>query len=102
MTIRMQHLTISPDDAAWILDGENMDLSLDGMFAVDLLSAVRHIMRERECSMIPVVRAFTLIDTDPYGSNALIEVSYDRNSDWRAVYGLHVGGEVSKVQCYMD
>ena len=103
MTIRIQHLTIDPDDRAWLHAPEDgTDAINDDTRRLDLLSIVRHIMRERgDCSIVPVVRAFVVHPTNRYGHNAQVEVTYDHDGH-RAIYGAHLGTHVTHVQCYAD
>lgn len=102
MTIRMQHLTIEDDGRNWLHAPEDgVDSLNDETLRVDLLSIVRHIMRERgDCNRIPIVRAFTTHPTNRYGHNAQVEVQY--HDTYRAIYGAHIGERVTNVQCYMD
>lgn len=103
MTIRIQHLTIEDDGRSWLHAPEDgTDVLNDMTYRLDLLSIVRHIMRERsDCSIIPEVHAFTAHPTNRYGHNAQVEVTYSR-SGYRAIYGAHIGERVTAVQCYMD
>lgn len=107
MTIQMQHLSIDHDDAAWALgiarDGLGTDVTNDETYRVDLLSVVRHIMRERgDCTMIPVVRAAVRFnEVNEWGHNGEVEVTYHERG-YRAIYGVHFGERVTRVQCYMD
>lgn len=103
MTIRIQHLTIDDDMRSWLHAPEDgVDSLYDETRRLDLLSIVRHIMRERgDCSMIPVIRAFTTHPTNRWGHNAQVEVTYSKRG-WRAIYGAHIGERVTNVQCYMD
>lgn len=106
MTIRLENLTIDSDPAAWAMDCVRegaADVTNDETYRVDLLSVVRHIMRERsDCTMIPVIRAavrFPVINQ--YGHNGEVEVTYSTRG-YRAIYGVHFGEHVTNVQCYMD
>lgn len=103
MSIRIQHLSIDHDDRAWALSSEGTDITLDETHTLDFLSVVRHIMRERgDCTMIPVVRAAVLFPkTNEWGHNGEVEVTYHERG-YRAIYGVHFGERVTKVQCYMD
>lgn len=103
MTVRIQHLTIDDDSRSWLHAPEDgTDALYDETLRLDLLSIVRHIMRERsDHNIIPVVRAFTVHPTNRYGHNAQVEVTYDRQGH-RAIYGAHIGERVTNVQCYMD
>lgn len=104
MTIRIQHLSIDHDESAWALSCEGTDITLDETHRLDLLSVVRHIMRERgDCTMVPVVRGAVLFaeGTNEYGHNGEVEVTYHERG-YRAIYGVHFGERVTKVQCYMD
>jgi len=107
MTIRLSNLTIDHDDDAWALslvrDGLADDVTLDETYRVDLLSAVRHIMRERgDFDMVPVVRAAVRFSvTNQYGHNGEVEVTYHTRG-YRAIYGVHFGESLTHVQCYMD
>jgi len=107
MTIRIENVTIDHDEAAWAMscvreDGAT-DVTNDETYAVDMLSVVRHIMRERgDFDMIPVVRAAVRFpETNEYGHNGEVEVTYSTRG-YRAIYGVHFGERVTKVQCYMD
>lgn len=107
MTIRIENLTIDHDEQAWALglvrDGLGTDVTLDETYRLDLLSAVRHIMRERsDFDMIPVVRgAVRLNEVNEWGHNGEVEVTYSTKG-YRAIYGVHFGETVTNVQCYMD
>lgn len=103
MTIRIQHLTIEDDGRNWLHAPEDgTDVLNDDTMRFDLLSIVRHIMRERhDCTIIPIVTAFVIHPTNRYGHNAQIEVTYDKKG-YRAIYGAHIGTHVTNVQCYMD
>ena len=105
MTIKMQNVTIDHDARAEALDAVRRgatDITLDETHAVDLLAVVRHIMRDRDdCTMVPVVRAAVRFETNEYGHNGMVEVTYD-NRGHRAIYGVHFGARVTRVQCYMD
>jgi hypothetical protein len=106
MTIRIEHLTISPDAAAYALDCVRhgaTDVTNDETYALDLLSTVRHIMRDRsDADMIPVVRAAVRFPAvNEWGHNGEVEVTYSTKG-YRAIYGVHFGERVTKVQCYMD
>lgn len=102
MTIRIQHLTIEAVEDSWLHAPEDgVDSLNDETLRLDLLSIVRHIMRDEPCSIIPIVRAFTTHPTNEYGHNARVEVTYSKNG-WRAIYAAHIGERVTKVQCYMD
>jgi len=106
MTVKIENLTIRYDEAAWIMgewDASVTDVTNDETYRLDILSVVRHIMRERgDCSQIPVVVAAIKHDTNQYGHNFEVEVEYSRKRNWRAIYGAHVGERVTNVQCYMD
>lgn len=115
MTVRLQDVKIDHDRGAWILDmvrdGIAADVTNDARFSNDILAMVRHIMRERsDCTMVPVVRAVIVFPTNEWGHNSEIEVSYSRENTYRAIYGAtlsgslddRTGGQVSRVQCYMD
>ena len=107
MTIKIENLSIDHDEQAWALgiarDGLGTDVTLDETYRVDLLSVVRHILRERSDSdMIPVVRgAVRFNEVNQWGHNGEVEVTYHTRG-YRAIYGVHFGSEVTKVQCYMD
>src|SRR5690349_3086666 len=106
MTIRLEQLTIDHDARAWAVTdaGEGwVDVTNDETYRLDLLSVVRHIMRERsDCTMIPVVRAAVRFpETNQWGHNGEVEVTYAKRG-YRAIYGVHFGDRVTKVQCYMD
>lgn len=103
MTIRIEHLTIEHDPAAWALSAEGTDITSDDTYRLDLLSVVRHIMRERsDCDIIPVVRAAVRFPgTNQWGHNGEVEVTYSTRG-YRAIYGVHFGERVTHVQCYMD
>lgn len=103
MTIRIQHLTIDHDPAAYAFDAPGLDITLDETHAFDLLSVVRHIMRERhDCTMIPVIRAAVHFgEVNQWGHNGEVEVTYHEKG-YRAIYGVHFGERVTNVQCYMD
>lgn len=104
MTIQMKHLTINPDAGnSWldVRDGQ-FDVTADESFAVDLLAAVRHIMRDRsDCTMIPVVIGAVMGPVNEYGHNFQVEVKYTNR--YQAIYGMFLDGNgVSKFCCYMD
>lgn len=104
MTIRLENLTIVPDHACWLTGDKNsFDVTNDDDFGPALLSIVRHIMRDEPCTVIPVVRKAIIHQTNEYGHNAQVEVTYSRNG-YRAIYGAHIGfgSMVTNVQCYMD
>lgn len=107
MTIRIQDLTIDHDSAAWAFDLVRRDLgtdvTLDETYRFDLLSVVRHIMRERsDCNIIPRVRAAVRFhEVNEWGHNGEVEVTYHTRGH-RAIYGVHFGDHVTKVSCYMD
>lgn len=102
MTIRIEQLTIEADEHNYLgLPTGCTDVTNDATYALDILSVVRHIMRERECMIIPIVRAAIVGPTNEYGHNMQVEVTYSKNG-WRAIYGAHVGERVTNVQCYMD
>lgn len=107
MTIRIEQLTIDHDDSAWALglvrDGIATDVTLDETYRVDLLSVVRQILRERsDSNIIPVVAAAVRFPTEnEWGHNGEVEVTYHTRG-YRAIYGVHFGSEVTRVQCYMD
>jgi hypothetical protein len=69
----------------------------------DMLSMVRHIMRERsDCTMVPVIRSIVRFsEVNEWGHNGEVEVTYS-DRGYRAIYGFHAGEVISKVQCYMD
>ena len=94
------HHQLGHEEAAFGLRG-TLDALDDYALRFDLLSIVRHIMRDEPCTIIPIVRAFVVHPTNVYGHNAQVEVTYSRNG-WRAIYGAHIGGSVTNVQCYMD
>lgn len=101
----MKHLTISPDAGnSWLApEGEGQfNVLLDATFQVDLLAAVRHIMRDRsDCTMIPVVIGAVMGPVNQYGHNFQVEVKY--SDRWQAIYGMFLDGNgVSKFCCYMD
>jgi hypothetical protein len=102
MTVKLQHLTIEDDERSWLrapIDGE--DALFNYTLRADLLSIVRHIMRDEPCDIIPIVRAFVTHPTNRHGHNAQVEVTYSRHG-YRAIYGAHIGINVTNVQCYMD
>ena len=107
MTIRLENLTIDSDDAAWTLDLVRRNLAVDvtddETYALDMLSVVRHILRERsDCNIIPVVRgAVRFNEVNEWGHNGEVEVTYHTRG-YRAIYGVHFGERVTRVQCYMD
>jgi len=102
MTIRIQHLVIEDDERSWLHAPEDGTDSLnDETLRLDLLSIVRHIMRDEPCTIVPIVRAFCTHPTNKYGHNAQVEVTYSKNG-WRAIYGAHIADRVTNVQCYMD
>ena len=69
-----------------------------------VLSFVRHIMRDRTCTKIPVVLGFVGFKTNRFGHNVQIEVEYDKNRPWRAIYAARFDGNLKlrDIQCYMD
>lgn len=101
----MQHLTIENDNRSWLDtddDSAGTDVLNNSLYRADMLSLVRHIMRERgDCDFIPIVRAFVVHPVNEWGHNAQIEVTYSRRG-WRAIYGAYIGERVTKVQIYMD
>ena len=101
MTIRIQHLSIVPDAHVWLSAHDGIDATGDETLRFDLLSLVRHIMRDEPCNMVPVVRAFVTHPTNRYGHNAQVEVTY-HTSGYRAIYGAHLGEKVTNVVCYAD
>ena len=102
MTIRIQDLTIDDDGRSWLRAPEDgTDALYDETLRNDLLSIVRHIMRDEPCSIVPIVRAFCVHPTNRYGHNAQVEVTYSSRG-YRAIYAAHLGDRVTKVQCYMD
>lgn len=103
MTVRIQQLTLDDDERSWLhAPQDGTDTMGDETLRLDLLSIVRHIMRERsDCQIIPIVRAFVVHPTNQYGHNAQVEVTYDRQGH-RAIYGAHIGVTVTNVQCYAD
>jgi hypothetical protein len=107
MTIRLENLTIDHDDRSWVFDCVRhdgaSDVTLDETYRLDMLSVVRHILRERhDCKIIPViVGAVRFPVTNRYGHNGEVEVIYD-DFGHRAIYGVHFGERVTNVQCYMD
>lgn len=105
MTIRTQHLTIDHDDAAWTMDLVRRGLATDATMTTspqDMLSLVRHIMRERSVDMVPIIRSVVLFsEVNEWGHNGEVEVTYHTRG-YRAIYGFHAGEVISKVQCYMD
>jgi hypothetical protein len=106
MTIRIQHLTIDHDAAAWTMDLVRRGLATDCTMTTspqDMLSMVRHIMRERgDCTMVPVVRSVVRFsEVNEWGNNGEVEVTY-HTKGYRAIYGFHAGEAISLVQCYMD
>lgn len=107
MTIRIEHLTIDTDPHAYALDAlltyGATDITNDETYRVDLLSVVRHILRERsDSNMIPVVKsAVHFGQVNEWGHNGEVEVQYHTRG-YRAIYGVHFGESVTKVSCYMD
>lgn len=104
MTIRIENLTIDHDERAWALSSVGTDVTLDETYRLDLLSVVRHILRERsDCDIIPVVVAAVRFSNgvNEWGHNGEVEVTYAKRG-YRAIYGVHFGERVTKVQCYMD
>lgn len=106
MTIKIENLSIDHDEQAWAMDCVRhgaTDVTLDETYRVDLLSVVRHILRERSDSdMIPVVRAAVRFpEVNEWGHNGEVEVTYHTRG-YRAIYGVHFGEAVTKVSCYMD
>lgn len=107
MTVRIENLTIDHDDASWVSDLVRSrgatDITLDETYLVDLLSVVRHILRERsDCTMVPVIRAAVLFsEVNEWGHNGEVEVTYHERG-YRAIYGVHFGERVTNVQCYAD
>jgi hypothetical protein len=102
MTIRLADLSIEAADDSWLRAPEDgVSIIHDETHRLNLLSVVRHIMRERgDCRFIPVVVGAVLHETNQWGHNAQIEVQYTPR--WRAIYGAHFGERVTRVQCYMD
>jgi len=101
MTIKIENLSIEPDADVW-LSATGIDALATDAYDVDILSLVRHIMRERnDCTMIPVVRAVVVHPVNEWGHNVQIEVTYHRRG-YRAIYGAHLGERVTNFQCYMD
>lgn len=102
MSIRIQHLHTEADDNCYLrATGDAKDSLHDETYRADLLSLVRHIMRERgDCNRIPIVRAFVTHPVNEWGHNAQVEVQY--HDTYRAIYGAHLGERVTNVQCYMD
>jgi len=106
MTIRIENLTIEADASAYALDAVYhgaTDVTNDETYRFDLLSVVRHILRERgDSNMIPVVvAAVRFPEVNRWGHNGEVEVTYHTRG-YRAIYGVHFGERVTKVQCYMD
>jgi hypothetical protein len=104
MTIRIEHLTIEDDAQAWLrAPADGTDMLDSNVYYVELLSVVRHIMRERgDCSIIPIIRAATTHPRNEWGHNGQVEVTYSKRG-YRAIYGFLMGADgVSNVQCYMD
>lgn len=103
MTVRMSHLSIDHDADAWAFDAPGADITEDETYRFDLLSVVRHILRERsDCDIIPVVRAAVYFgEVNEWGHNGEVEVTYSKRG-YRAIYGVHFGATVTHVQCYMD
>ena len=103
MTIQMQHLTVDADASSWLTTDDGRDVRNDETLRFDLLSMVRHIMRERsDANMIPVVVGARLLDTpNRWGHNLQVEVQYHTRG-YRAIYAGRTGGTLTDVQCYMD
>jgi hypothetical protein len=104
MTLRIEHLTIDHDSGAWVFDNLRegaTDSTNDETLRLDLLSIVRHILRDEPCTIVPVVRGFVTHPVNRWGHNAQVEVTYSRDG-WRAIYGAHLGDRVTKVTCYAD
>ena len=102
MTIRIDHLTIEDDARSWLTAPEDgTDVLNDETYALDILSVVRHIMRDEPCTIVPIVRAAVVHPTNRYGHNMQVEVTYSKNG-WRAIYAAHIGERVTNVQCYMN
>jgi hypothetical protein len=104
MTIRVENLTIQPDEHVYLSVAHGaLDLTANEAYRPLLLSLVRHIMRDRsDCTMVPVVRAAFAHPVNEWGDNVQIEVTYHARG-YRAIYGAHADGDrVTKFQCYMD
>lgn len=107
MSIRIEHLTIDSDPAAWTMDlvrrGLADDITDDETYAFDMLSVVRHILRERsDCTIVPIIRGVVRFhEVNEWGHNGEAEVTYDEKGH-RAIYGFHFGERVTHAQCYMD
>lgn len=103
MTIRVEHLTITaPAHPAYLAPTKGFVNALTDDMRPELLSVVRHIMRERgDCDMIPTFRAAWLHPTNQWGHNMTVEVTYSRHG-YRAIYGVLLRGTVESVSCYMD
>lgn len=99
MTVRVSQLRYADEpDYGWLPDG---DLAVSD---TDILSLIRHIMRERnDISIMPIINGVIGTDSlNQYGHNVFIDVTYSRNG-WRATYAGKIDGSgVSNVQCYMD
>ena len=102
MTVKMKDVKVGGNAPAWLdVPVGGMDVTYDETMRFDALSFVRHIMRERNCDMVPVVVAFVRHPENRWGHNATIEVQYAK-CGWRAIYAGKVGGKVTNVTCYMD
>lgn len=103
MTIRLENLTIDSDARTWMDATSGRDVLLDETRRMDLLSMVRHIVRdEHRVNMIPVVVGARLLDTpNQWGHDLQVEVQYN-TCGWRAIYAARTGTHLTDVQCYMD
>lgn len=102
MTIRLQNIVKDSDVDTYLrAPKDGFDILDDPASQNDMLAMVRHIMRDEQCTIIPVVHAFVTHPVNQYGHNVQIEVTYARRG-WRAIYAGHAGGRLTNVQCYMD
>lgn len=106
MTIKAQHITTQRDSGAW-LSGDSelpggMDVLRSPAFRRYLLAVVREVLRQEECTMIPVpVAAFAWEQENQWGHNFQVEVQYTPR--WRAIYAGRITRDgIEDVTCYMN
>lgn len=101
MTIRLDHLVVPEVNDTSELGHDKSARSYD-MMPTDLLTLVRHIMRDLPCDMIPRIIGHTCTDTrNTWGDDMFIHVQYAKRG-WQATYGAHYVGGTLVLQCYMS
>ena len=100
MTIKLNQLDVPTgvaNDMRELGAGNLLDL-----MPMDVLTFVRHIMRDIDCDMIPRVIGHGASETpNQWGDDMFIHVQYSKRG-WQATYGARYVGGTFVMQCYMS